>query len=116
MRYFFLVALLFTAACASRDDIGSNGYSVSYAEGYSDGCASSQRDGIINDDKRFDSSGQYAMGWSDGFRTCETPEEANERLGRTSVLMKGVNEAHNNYFQSYSLGQQPTTKVSGSIF
>ncbi len=101
-------------ACAGKQDIGPNGYSVSYTEGYSDGCHSSQRGRLLNDDDRFDSEEQYAMGWSDGYRNCESPEDAAKRQMRTSNLNKGINAEHEKYFQSYSLGNPPSTKVSPS--
>lgn len=116
MKKYVLLAALCLASCASKQDIGPNGYSVSYSEGYSDGCASGTRRGIINDDDRFDGEEQYALGWSDGFRTCESAEGLAERQGRVNILNNGVAAAQSEYFESYQMNSKPSKKVSMRLF
>ena len=45
---------------------------------------------------RFDSEKQYAQGWSDGFRQCETEQEALQREIRMSIERQQLSEARKN--------------------
>lgn len=116
MRKIIFAALLplLLASCASKQAIGPNGYSPAYAEGYSDGCASVKRKDLINDDDRYGSEQQYTLGWSDGFRSCESPEEMAQRQQRVNVLQNGVAQAQNDYFLGFPSSGQPSKKVSST--
>jgi hypothetical protein len=48
------------------------------------------------DVRRFDSDKQYAQGWSDGFRQCETEQEALQRQIRMSIEQQQLSEARKN--------------------
>ena len=86
------LASLFTLplfACVDQTEtMVKKGYPLAYAEGFQDGCHSGKRAGgsmfdeFQKDIQRFDSDRQYAQGWSDGFRQCESEEEALERQTR----------------------------------
>ncbi len=83
---------LILAGCVSqRDTMVQQGYPPSYADGFEDGCHSGRKAGgsmfdqFKKDVRRFQTDKQYAQGWSDGFRQCETEEEALERQIRTNT-------------------------------
>ena len=67
------------------------GYPLSYAEGFDDGCHSGNKAGgslfdqFKKDTRRFEQDSQYAQGWSDGFRQCESQQEATQRQTRLAI-------------------------------
>ena len=67
------------------------GYPLSYADGFDDGCHSGNQAGgslfdeFKKDVRRFDNDKDYAQGWSDGFRQCETKQEAIQRQTRMAM-------------------------------
>ena len=69
----------------------SQGYPAAYAEGFEDGCHSGKKAGgsyfdqFKKDVPRFNSDSDYAQGWSDAFRQCETEQEALDRQIRMSM-------------------------------
>ena len=82
----------FLASCVSqKEGMVKEGYPVSYADGFDDGCHSGKKAGgnmfeqFKKDVRRFEYDSQYGQGWSDGFRQCETEEEAMERQIRMST-------------------------------
>ncbi|CAI2326829.1 hypothetical protein [Vibrio parahaemolyticus] len=89
------VVSLFTLGllgCAStKDNMVAKGFSVQYAEGFDDGCHSGYKaagslfDEFKKDISRFNSDKKYAQGWSDGFRQCESEQEAIERQTRITI-------------------------------
>ena len=78
--YPFLIAaiascVVLLAGCATQKEIMlKQGYPLSYAEGFDDGCHSGHKAGgslfdqFKKDINRFESDLKYAQGWSDGFR------------------------------------------------
>ena len=89
-----IIALPFMAlpGCATQSEtMKSQGYPVAYADGFEDGCHSGKKAGgsyfdqFRKDVRRFNSDGDYAQGWSDAFRQCETEQEALDRQIRTSM-------------------------------
>ncbi len=89
-----IIALPFMAlsGCATQSEtMKSQGYPVAYAEGFEDGCHSGKKAGgsyfdqFKKDVRRFNSDGDYAQGWSDAFRQCETEQEALDRQIRMSM-------------------------------
>ncbi len=84
--------LLLLGACVSQSEtmIGQ-GYPPAYAQGFEDGCHSGRQAGgsmfdrFRKDVRRFEQDHEYAQGWSDGFRQCETEQEAMERQMRMSL-------------------------------
>lgn len=78
-----------TAGCAtSTDTMVRQGYPRGYAEGFDDGCHSGHKAGgslfdqFKKDVRRFESDRDYASGWSDAFRQCESEQEAAARQAR----------------------------------
>jgi len=69
----------------------SQGYPAAYAEGFEDGCHSGNKAGgsyfdqFKKDVRRFNDDSDYAQGWSDAFRQCETEQESLERQTRMSM-------------------------------
>jgi hypothetical protein len=47
--------------------VNLSGFPPEYRRGYGDGCASARSGGTA----KSQGSGQYAMGWSDGYRYCD---------------------------------------------
>lgn len=81
-----------TAGCAtSTDTMVQQGYPRAYAEGFDDGCHSGRKAGgslfdqFKKDVRRFESDRDYALGWSDAFRQCESEQEAAARQARMSM-------------------------------
>ena len=68
-----------------------DGYPLAYAEGFDDGCHSGNKAGgslfdeFRKDVSRFARENQYAQEWSDGFRQCESQQEATQRQMRIAV-------------------------------
>ncbi|WP_144210320.1 hypothetical protein [Shewanella donghaensis] len=88
----FLFVILALVGCQStRDYMVEQGYPLAYADGFQDGCDSGNKAGgslfdqFKKDVTRFNSEADYAQGWSDGFRQCETEQEATQRQVRMSI-------------------------------
>ena len=88
------VTAVLMSACATQsqhDSMVSQGYPLPYADGFDDGCQSGKNAGgnifdqFKKDVRRFGQDTQYTQGWSDGFRQCETAEEASQRQTRMSI-------------------------------
>ena len=83
----------------------NQGYPLSYADGFDDGCHSGNKAGgsmfeqFKKDVRRFEKDLQYAQGWSDGFRQCETEQEALQRQIRMSIEQQRLIETkkHNQW-------------------
>ena len=101
--------LLITAAAASclfllfgcvsqKETMIKEGYPLSYADGFDDGCHSGNKaagslfDQFKKDVRRFERDRQYAQGWSDGFRECESEQEAIQRQTRMSIEQQRLSE------------------------
>ena len=87
--------LLLLSGCASqKETMVKEGYPLSYAEGFDDGCHSGRKAGgslfdqFKKDVRRFESDSQYAQGWSDGFRQCESEQEALQRQMRMAIELR----------------------------
>jgi len=98
--FLILVAALSTAGCLSTHDaMVRDGYPLAYADGFDDGCHSGHKAGgslfdqFKKDVRRMNADTQYAQGWSDGFRQCESEEEAAQRQARMSIEQQKLNEA-----------------------
>jgi hypothetical protein len=107
VRLLLIAALMlcFTilSGCADqKETMLKQGYPIAYVEGFDDGCHSGNKAGgslfeqFKKDVNRFDSEKQYAQGWSDGFRQCETEQEALQRQIRMSIEQQQLSEARKN--------------------
>lgn len=89
---FSTVTAAFLSGCVSqKEGMIKEGYPVAYADGFDDGCHSGKKAGgsmfdqFKKDVRRFENDDEYAQGWSDGFRQCETEEENLERQIRQGM-------------------------------
>ena len=92
--------LLLVSGCVSQKDaMIKQGYPLAYADGFDDGCHSGNKAGgslfdeFRKDVKRFNADSDYAQGWSDGFRQCETEQEALQRQTRMAIEQQRLMEA-----------------------
>lgn len=92
-----MVAL--TGCVSQKESMIKQGYPLSYADGFDDGCHSGNKAGgsmfeqFRKDVRRFEKDSQYAQGWSDGFRQCETEQEALQRQIRMGMEQQRLMEA-----------------------
>lgn len=94
------VSLLFvmTGCVSQKENMIQQGYPLAYADGFDDGCHSGKKAGGLlfeqfkKDVTRFEVDTQYAQGWSDGFRQCETEQESIQRQIRMSMEQQQLTE------------------------
>ncbi|MFQ6549314.1 hypothetical protein AADZ90_015255 [Aestuariibius sp. 2305UL40-4] len=78
--------------------------SPSYRQGFDDGCHSGRQaagslfDQFRKDLARFNSDREYAQGWSDAFRQCETQQEAEDRRIRSAATIDAIQQTNDNRF------------------
>jgi uncharacterized protein YceK len=95
--------LVLLSGCVTQKEIMlKQGYPVAYADGFDDGCHSGKKAGgsyfdqFKKDVNRFESDNKYAQGWSDGFRQCESEQEAIQRQIRMSIEQQELTEQRKN--------------------
>jgi len=93
-----LTASLFLVGCVSTSEsMKEQGYPAAYADGFEDGCHSGKKAGgsyfdkFKKDVKRFNADKEYAQGWTDSFRQCETEQEALDRKVRMNIEWQKMN-------------------------
>ncbi|ACJ27486.1 Conserved hypothetical protein [Shewanella piezotolerans WP3] len=94
------IAVVFMlSGCVSQHDLMvEKGFPLPYADGFDDGCHSGNKAGgssfdeFKKDVNRFNNDKQYAQGWSDGFRQCETEQEAAQRQTRMLIEQQQLQE------------------------
>lgn len=115
--------LLLLSGCVSqRDSMIQQGYPMSYVDGFDDGCHSGKKAGgqmfeqFKKDVKRFETDSQYAQGWSDAFRQCETEQEALERQMRMSIEQQKLMEQkkHNQWEEQRHLENEALKGIDTS--
>jgi len=118
-----VLCLITLIGCADqKQTMIDKGYPLAYVEGFDDGCHSGKKAGgnmfeeFKKDVDRFDSDKQYAQGWSDAFRQCETEEESLDRQIRMSIEQQQLNEARksNDLQKQYHLESQVFKNVDTS--
>ncbi|WP_198589527.1 hypothetical protein [Shewanella sp. 10N.286.51.B7] len=93
-----LSLLIITACQSTRDSMVEQGYPLAYADGFQDGCDSGNKAGgslfdqFKKDVTRFNNETDYAQGWSDGFRQCETEQESIQRQVRMSIEQQNLQQ------------------------
>ena len=92
-------SLAAVVGCTSQKDLMiQQGYPLAYADGFDDGCHSGKKAGgsmfdqFKKDVSRFEKDTQYAQGWSDAYRQCETEQEALQRQMRISIEQQKLME------------------------
>lgn len=94
---------LFAGCVSQKQGMIDQGYPLSYADGFDDGCHSGKKAGgnmfeqFKKDVRRFSADPQYAQGWSDAFRQCETEQEALERQTRMAMEQQRYFETKKHY-------------------
>ncbi|MEI2751026.1 MAG: hypothetical protein V9G17_00365 [Nitrospira sp.] len=117
--------LLLLSGCATqKETMIKEGYPLSYAEGFDDGCHSGNKAGgslfdqFKKDTRRFEQDSQYAQGWSDGFRQCESQQEATQRQTRMAIEQQKLTEQRkqNKLQEQYHLEREALKGVDTSNF
>ncbi|WP_299775325.1 hypothetical protein [uncultured Tateyamaria sp.] len=110
MRFAILFVLPFTVAACDLPEPSEtlisdqSRVSPAYRAGFDDGCHSGRQaagsifDDFRKDQTRFNSDRDYAQGWSDAFRQCETQEEAVQRRVRSAATIDAINQSRGNQF------------------
>ena len=94
-----ITGAIFTGCATQKEIMMQEGHSLAYAEGFDDGCHSGKKAGgnmfeaFKKDENRFARHGKYTQGWSDGFRQCESEQEAMDRQIRMNIEQQRLNEA-----------------------
>jgi hypothetical protein len=108
-------ALIAISGCTSqRENMIKQGYPLPYVDGFDDGCHSGKKAGgnmfdqFKKDVGRFQNDSQYAQGWSDAFRQCESEEEASERMFRMGLEQQRLIEQkkHNKWEEERHLERE----------
>ena len=106
------VSSFFLSGCVSeKESMIKQGYPLAYADGFDDGCHSGRKAGgnifenFRKDVRRFEADSQYRQAWGDGFRQCESEQEAIQRNMRISIEQQKLNEQRkqNDYSRKYHL-------------
>ncbi len=101
-----ICSLVVLSGCVSqKESMVKQGYPLAYADGFDDGCHSGKKAGgsmfeqFKKDVNRFQKDSQYSQGWSDGFRQCETEQEALQRQMRMGMEQQRLMEEkkHNDW-------------------
>ena len=116
--------LLLSGCVSQKEAMLKEGYPLSYAEGFDDGCHSGNQaagsvfDQFKKDVRRFESDNQYAQGWSDGFRQCESQQEAIQRQTRMAIEQQKLSEQkrQNDLKEQYHLEKEVLKGVDTSNF
>lgn len=116
--------MLLTGCVSQKEAMIKEGYPLSYAEGFDDGCHSGYKAGgnmfeqFKKDVRRFEGDTQYAQGWSDGFRQCESEQEAIQRQTRMAIEQQQLAEQRkqNKLNEQYHLEKQLLKGVDTSNF
>ena len=117
--------LLLLSGCVSqKENMIKEGYPLAYAEGFDDGCHSGNKAGgslfdqFKKDVRRFEADSQYAQGWSDGFRQCESEQEAIQRQTRMAMQQQQLMEQRkqNKLQEQYHLEREALKGVDTSNF
>lgn len=102
MRSLAVIPLIVLSACGppSEELIAQDAnVSPSYRQGFDDGCHSGRQaagslfDLFRKDLNRFNSDRDYAQGWSDAYRVCESKEEALERQVRSAQTIRAIRQS-----------------------
>ncbi len=119
-----VAGIIIISGCATQKEIMiQEGHSVAYAEGFDDGCHSGKKaagnmfEHFKKDENKFERLGKYAQGWSDGFRECESEEEAMDRQIRMGMEQQRLNEERkrNKRLDDYYFGQHALSGIKYDV-
>ena len=116
--------MLLSGCVSQKETMIKQGYPLSYAEGFDDGCHSVNKAGgslfdqFKKDVRRFESDTKYAQGWSDGFRQCESQQESVQRQTRMAIEQQKLSEQkkQNDLQEQYHLEREAVKGVDTSNF
>ncbi len=105
---------MITGCETQRESMIKEGYPLAYANGFDDGCHSGNKAGgslfdqFKKDVRLFGSDKKYSQGWSDGYRQCETEQEALQRQIRMGMEQQHYNnqKKHNDWEEKNHLNSQ----------
>ncbi|MCK5697951.1 MAG: hypothetical protein KAI02_07305 [Gammaproteobacteria bacterium] len=109
LSIFALGGIVTLTGCTSEADLlRQQGQPIAYVDGFDDGCHSGKKAGgslfdqFRKDVRRFEGNHEYASGWSDGFRQCETQQESIKRQTRMNMQYQQYSEQrrHNQVMES----------------
>ena len=111
---FFSSMVIISGCVSQKESMIKQGYPLPYADGFDDGCHSGKKAGgslfdqFKKDITRFQQDTQYAQGWSDGFRQCESEQEAIERQIHMGMEQQRLMEEkkHNDWEEERHLERQ----------
>lgn len=115
INFLFLLMVLTISGCMSQKEmLLKQGYPLSYTDGFDDGCHSGKKAGgylfdqFKKDVRRFNSDLDYAQGWSDAFRQCDSEVEASDRMMRMGMEQQRLLEQkkHNRWEEERHLEQE----------
>jgi hypothetical protein len=110
---------IITGCVSTADKMKEEGYPASYADGFEDGCHSGKKAGgsyfdqFKKDITRFNNDKDYAQGWSDSYRQCETEQEAYDRKVRMSIELQKMNNDRKNNIDHAALDALKGVDTSG---
>ena len=122
LAIFIACSVLLTSGCVSqKESMVKQGYPLAYADGFEDGCHSGNKAGgslfeqFKKDVRRFNADSQYAQGWSDAFRQCETEQESLQRQIRMGIEQQKLMEQkkHNDWVEDHHLGREVFGDIDG---
>lgn len=108
-----LCSFIISGCMTQKEIMIKEGYPLAYVDGFDDGCHSGKKAGgslfdqFKKDVRRFQPDSQYAQGWSDAFRQCESEEEASARNMRMAIEQQKYLEQkkHNDWEEQRHLEQ-----------
>jgi len=92
-------AILLGGCASTTENMISQGYGPSYAQGYDNGCVSGKNaagsmfDQFTKNVNRYNRDVKYMQGWNDGFRTCKSQFEQIERNVRANARNQAIKSA-----------------------
>jgi len=116
--------MLLSGCVSQKESMIQQGYPLAYAEGFDDGCHSGNKAGgslfdqFKKDVRRFSNDDNYAQGWSDAFRQCESQQEAIDRATRMGIEQQNLAEQkkQRKHQEEYDLEREAFRGVDTSIF
>lgn len=114
-----LTSLILSGCASTSEQMQEQGYPAAYADGFEDGCHSGKKAGgsyfdlFKKDENRFNTDREYAQGWSDSYRQCETEQEASERQARMSMQWQKMDQDRKNNLDHVALDAVKGIDTSG---
>lgn len=114
-----VTSLILTGCASTSEQMQQQGYPEAYADGFEDGCHSGKKAGgsyfdqFKKDVNRFNTDKEYAQGWSDSYRQCETEQEALARQTRMNIEWQKMDNERKNNLDHAALDAMKGIETSG---